>query len=186
MSKNPKITDEEIALIKSAQAGNVPAFNKLFYKYKDFVTNILYQYIKDLDESKDMANFVFTKVFEKLSQFREYSSFGGWLRILTNRVAIDYLREMKNKALVLGDSDCRLTAEESSSSMEDDLVNRMTYEQLLSLIKKLPYLTRKVCMLFYANNMTVGEISKALNVPVGSVKSILFRTRSKIKKQLNY
>ena len=96
MSKNPKITPEEIALIKSAQAGNMQAFNKLFYKYQGFTTNLLYKYIKDFDEAKDVNNIVWLKVYNKLSKFVDYSSFGGWLRILTNRTAIDYLRELKN------------------------------------------------------------------------------------------
>jgi DNA-directed RNA polymerase specialized sigma24 family protein len=66
MSKNPNITDEEIALIKSAQAGNMSAYNKLYYRYKGFTTNLLYQYIKDFDEAKDINNVVWLKVYDKL------------------------------------------------------------------------------------------------------------------------
>ena len=182
--KLPRITPEEVGIIKRAQAGDESAFNALFYKYKGFVENLLFQYIKDVDEAKDVTNIVFLKVHEKLSMFTAYESFGGWLRILTNRTAIDYLREMKNKVKVLGDSDSRLPSEEASSSMEDDLVNRMTYEQLLAEFDKLPETTRKVLKLFYAHNMTVEQINEKLNVPTGTIKSMLSRTRRKIKKKL--
>lgn len=184
MSKNPRITSEEVGIIKRAQAGDESAFNALFYKYKGFVENILFHYIKDMDEAKDVANVVFLKVHDKLSMFTAYNSFGGWLRILSNRTAIDYLREMKNKSTVLGDSDVRLAAEESSGSAEDDLVNRLTYEHILAEFDKFPEATRKVLKLFYANNMTVEQISKKLNVPTGTIKSTLSRTRRKIKKSL--
>ena len=137
-----------------------------------------------MDEAKDVTNIVFLKVHDKLSMFAEYESFGGWLRILTNRTAIDYLRTMKNKSTVLGDSDSRLPSEETSSSMEDDLVNRMTYKQILAEFNKFPETTRKVLKLFYANNMTVEQISKKLNVPTGTIKSMLSRTRRKVKKLL--
>jgi RNA polymerase sigma factor (sigma-70 family) len=92
---------------------------------------------------------------------------------------------MKNKASVLGESDGRLPSETSSSSMEDDLINRMTYEQILAEFDKFPKTTCKVLKLFYANNMTVEQISEKLNVPTGTIKSMLSRTRRKVKKQLN-
>lgn len=183
--KNPRITPEEVGIIKRAQAGDESAFNALFYKYKGFVDNILFQYIKDMDEARDITNVVFLKVHEKLSTFKAYDSFGGWLRIIANRTAIDYLREMKNKTDVLGDADVRLPSEEPSGSAEDDVVNRMTYDSLIGEFDKLPDTTRKVLRLFYVNNMTVEQISDALRVPTGTIKSMLSRTRAKIKKHLN-
>lgn len=183
--KSPKITPEEVGIIKRAQAGDESAFNTLFYRYKGFVENLLFQYLKDMEEARDVANIVFLKVYDKLSMFTAYNSFGGWLRILTNRTAIDYLREMKNKTTVLGDSDSRLPSDETSSSAEDDLVNRMTYEQILAEFNKFPETTCKVLKLFYVNNMTVEQISEKLNVPTGTIKSMLSRTRRKVKKTLN-
>ena len=83
MSKElPKITKEEIETIKDAQAGSMKAFNHIFFRYKDFVDHVLYQYVQDLDEARDLTNEVFLKVYEKLSKFTRYESFGGWLRIL--------------------------------------------------------------------------------------------------------
>jgi len=183
--KSPRITSEEVGIIKRAQAGDESAFNALFYRYKGFVDNLLFQYIKDMDEAKDVTNIVFLKVHDKLSMFTAYESFGGWLRILTNRTAIDYLREMKNKSTVLGDSDSRLPLDETSGSAENDLVNRMTYDQILAEFDKFPETTCKVLKLFYVNNMTVEQISEKLNVPTGTIKSMLSRTRRKIKKKLN-
>lgn len=183
--KTPRITQEEVGIIKRAQAGDESAFSALFNKYKDFVDNILFQYIKDMDEAKDITNVVFLKVHDKLSSFTAYDSFGGWLRIIANRTAIDYLREMKNKSNVLGDSVGRLPSDELSGSAEDDLVNRLTYERILAEFDKFPETTRKVCKLFYVNNMTVDKISESLRLPTGTIKSMLSRTRRKVKQNLN-
>lgn len=183
--KTPRITPEEVGIIKRAQAGDESAFNALFYRYKGFVESLLFTYIKDMDEAKDVTNIVFLKVHDKLSLFTAYDSFGGWLRILTNRTAIDYLREMKNKNNVLSDADDRLPSISSSTSPEDDIVNRLTGEQLLVEFKKYPETTQKIFHLFYVKGLTVEQISKALNVPTGTIKSTLSRTRRKIKNQLN-
>lgn len=182
--KNPRITSTEIEIIKKAQAGDELAFNTLFNKYKGFVENILFQYIKDMDEAKDIANIVFLKVYNKLSTFTDYSSFGGWLRIITNRTAIDYLREMENKRIVLGSEDERLSSDELKETAEEDLVNQLTYDQLLTEFKKLPESTRKVFELFYKDNLSINEISGALKVPKGTIKSTLSRTRRKIKQSI--
>lgn len=72
MAKNPRITAEEVALIKKAQGGDILAFNKLFKKYKSFIDNVLFNYIKDMDEAKDITNIVFLKVYNKLNTFTEY------------------------------------------------------------------------------------------------------------------
>ena len=158
------ITQEEIALIKSAQAGSEPAFNQLFKRYKSFVDNLLYTYVKDRDEARDITNIVFLKVYDKLSKFTNYSSFGGWLRILTKNVAIDYLRTVKDSY--------SLTENTSVSALEDYVgdteatyINKMTYDSLVELFDKLPPSYREVCRMFYVDNMTIEQIHEALNMP---------------------
>lgn len=181
ITKTYQITDEEVGIIKSAQAGNILAFNKLFYRYKPFVDGILYHYIKDLDEAKDITNIVFLKVYEKLSQFTDYNSFGGWLRILTNRTAIDYLRSIKNKAKPIGEKSEKLSQAASISSDENDLVNRISYERILEEFDKFPTHMKQILELYYVENMTVAQISDVLSIPTGTIKSILSRTRNKMK-----
>ena len=180
--KNPKITQEEIRLIKDAQAGNMLAFNKLFYRYKGFVDNILYQYIKDFDEAKDITNIVFLKVYSKLSTFVDYESFGGWLRIISNRTAIDYLRKIGDKNRMLGDNDTKVSLEQIGST-ECDMVNRMTYDQLIKEFDRFSPVHKQILLLFYKDNLTVEQISKSLNISQGTIKSILSRTRKKIIKR---
>ena len=182
--KNPRITQEEIGIIKKAQAGDESAFNALFYKYKGFVENLLFRYLKDMEEARDIANVVFLKVHDKLSMFTAYDSFGGWLRILTNRTAIDYLRSIKNKQVADIKED-RLNSNIQACA-EDDLVNHLTYKELLREFDKLPEVTRKIFERFYVDNLTVEEISKTFHprVPVGTIKSTLSRTRRKLRQRL--
>lgn len=180
--KNPKITQEEIRLIKDAQAGKMLAFNKLFSRYKGFVDHVLYSYLKDFDEARDLTNIVFLKVYYKLSSFTDYSSFGGWLRIIANRTAIDYLRKIGDKNKLLGENDGCMSLDQVESN-ENDTINRITYEQLLSEFDRFTPMHKNVCLLFYRDNLTVDQISKSLSMSPGTIKSILSRTRTSIKKQ---
>ena len=183
MSKNPKITAEEIALIKSAQAGEITAFNKLYEKYKNFTTNLLYRYIKDFDESKDINNIVWLKVYNKLSKFKDYSSFGGWLRILTNRTAIDYLRRL-NDLTCVSDTAAQNVAEPEADH-GDSIVDNIAYEQLVEMFKQFPEDVRRVFELYYVDGLTVSEIHDATNIPEGTIKSHLSRRRKQLKQKFN-
>ena len=184
--ENPRITPEEIALIKDAQAGNKLAFNKLFEKYKNFVFIVLNQFLNDEDESKDLVNIVFLKVYNKLSTFKAYDSFGGWLRIISNRTAIDYLRKASNHSTVLDDDDIRLMEDSSIKSTDEDLVNHNLYEELLKEVEKFPESARKVFKLFYVVGQSVDQIANRLKMPTGTVKSHLSRTRSRLRKNKKF
>lgn len=177
------ITPEEIALIKSAKAGSELAFTKIFNRYKPFVEGVLMTYIKDEDEAKDIANIVFLKVFDKISTFTNYDTFGGWLRILTKNVAIDYLRTVK-QTYSLQEGVTANEFEENSDDTEKSYIDRMTYENLIAMFDKLPPSYRDACRMFYVDNMPIAEISKALGVPKGTIKSNLHRMRKILRNHL--
>lgn len=183
--KSPNITEEEVGMIKRAQAGDERAFNRIFKRYKPLVENILFRYLKDTDEARDLANEVFLKVYEKLSMFKAYDSFGGWLRTITNNTAIDYLRATNKSNVVLELKADITPVYENASSSSSEVFDRMTYKQILKLFDGLPSQKKEICLMYYQDRMTVKEISKALNVPTGTIKSVLSRTRIKIRNQLN-
>lgn len=179
--KTPKISQDEVELVKRAQAGDTLAFNRIFYRYKDFVVHVLYSYIKDIDEAQDITNIVFLKVYEKLSTFTAYDSFGGWLRTIANHTAIDYLRERASKNASVDIDTDRLSETTNIGSDGDEIVNRLTYEQILEVFHKFPKHVQKICEMFYVDNIAIGDISRTLSIPTGTIKSILSRTRTRIK-----
>lgn len=182
--KASNITKEEVGMIKRAQAGDKRAFTYIFKKYKSFVENLLFQYLKDMDEAKDLTNVVFLKVYEKLSTFKAYNSFGGWLRILTNNTAIDYLRSVNKSNVDFESYENALPANYEKWTTGEEVIDHMTHEQILELFNTLPTIKREICLMYYQDRIPVKEISKILKVPTGTIKSVLSRTRTKIKKQL--
>ena len=183
--KTSNITKEEVGMIKRAQAGDKLAFSHIFKKYKPFVESILFSYLKDMDEAKDITNIVFLKVYDKLSTFKAYNSFGGWLRIITNNTAIDYLRTIDKSTISLELKKDSTPSNDCEFCSEEDVVDHLTYKQILELFDELPKQKKEICLMFYQDRMTVKAISDLLNVPTGTIKSVLSRTRKKIKKQLN-
>lgn len=180
--KNQRITADEIELIKEAQTGSIPAFNKLYKKYKSIAKSEIMHYITDVDEANYCVNETFLKVYEKLSLFTSYDSFGGWIRTIAKNIAIDQLRQLHSVSSLDVESD-RLSPETFSDSCDLDVVDRMTYEQILAEFEKLPESTCTVCKLFYQDNLKIEEISEKLRIPEGTIKSMLFRTRKRLKEK---
>lgn len=168
------IPAEEIEIIKKAKAGSISAFNSIFQKYKSFVDNLLYTYVKDIDEARDLTNVVFLKIYEKIDKFTDYNTFQGWIRTLAKNVAIDYLRTMKHKSM---------SYEDNLNGKEDrETENKITYESIIDNFDKLTEKQRLICKLFYLNNLSIKEIKRITNMPEGTIKSHLHRSRKALKK----
>ena len=176
----PRITEEEIAVIKRAQAGDESAFSWIFNRYKNLVDRILYGYIGDWDEARDITNIVFLKVHDKLSKFTTYDSFGGWLH-----VAIDYLRIKGNRRFTLGDDSENISEQETISYAENEVVDHLLVSKIFEVLDKYRPQVRQIFEMFYIDNMPMEEIATKLRIPIGTVKSILSRTRKKLQKKFN-
>lgn len=183
MTKSKNITEKEIAMIKKAKAGDERAFTWIFNKYKGLVDGILCGYIKDQDEARDMTNIVFLKVHEKLSTFSTYDSLGGWLRVIANRVAIDYLRLKGNHRYKLEGDNTQLVPDKDGDS-EDDAVNHLMISRIFEILDRYRPHVRQIFELHYMQSMPVEMVASKLNMPVGTVKSILSRVRNKIRNQI--
>lgn len=181
---NPRITQEEIGIIKKAQAGDITAFNTLFKRYKSFVENVLFSYIDDWDESKDLTNVVFMKVYNKLHTFKAYDSFGGWLRTIANHTAIDYIRRNSRVQRMTKEDEDALESEVGDE--EINIINKITYKRIIKEFDNFPKDTRKIFMLFYVNNLTIEQISERLSIPIGTIKSTLSRTRKQLQQQFKH
>ena len=162
------------------------SIEKIFREYNDFVVGVINSYIHDEDEARDLANVVFLKIYQNLSRF-DSTNLGGWIRTIAVHVAIDYLRRKpKNQLLTPETNNEGLSLDVFGDGTEDDLVNHLTYLQVVDSFKKLPPKKRKILELFYVQNMTAEDISKLLNIPKGTVKATLSRTRKELKWQQLY
>ena len=181
----PKSSEDEIDIIKQAQAGSIKAFNKLFSRYKNFIDNLMITYIKDVDEAKDLTNIVFIKVHNKLKKFSEYNNFGGWLRILAKNTAIDYLRVKSRDKDKLPTTNIDIVTYGSDQSISEDLNTKLEVEKLKSYLKTYPKTWQQVFTMVLEGS-SYGEISLALGMSTNTIKSIMRRIRPRIIRNFNY
>jgi RNA polymerase sigma-70 factor (ECF subfamily) len=182
--------DLDHVLIKRVQKGDKKAFDLLVLKYQHKIIKLISRYIHDASEVLDVAQEAFLKAYRALPKFRGESAFYTWLY----RIAIN---TAKNHLVAQGrrppDEDVNaLDAEQYEG--ESGLKEYATPEHLLlkdeientvfEAIEQLPEDLRTAITLRELEGLSYEEIAEAMECPIGTVRSRIFRAREVINKKL--
>ncbi len=174
MSKTNLEIDEKLVL--QVQSGDTIALPELVKRWHKAFCNKAYWLTKDSDLSKDIAQDCWKIIIEKIQDLKDPKSFGSWaLRIVYSK-SLDALRDLQRKRHELQSYVLNQTEAE-----EEPIDNSDLKMNLLKQIKALPEQQQMVLKLFYTENYSLKEISKLLDISVGTAKSRLFHAREKLK-----
>ena len=158
-------------LVVRCQLGEPEAFDDLIARWH----GPLWQYIRRMsgrhDEAQDILQDVWLRVLRGIAQVRDGSRLRGWLFGITRRVLMDRLRRQYAIPPSSDVNTSDLAAEPEASDREP------SFEALDVAIEGLPLIERETLTLFYLRDLSLAEIADALDIPVGTVKSRLFRAR---------
>lgn len=170
-------------LIAAAIAGGEAAFTSLVERYQDRIFRLLGRYCRDQIECQDLAQIVFTKVFQKLHTFQGDSAFYTWLYRIAVNAATDHLSRASHRRL-------RLVADEAVLDTGGDLEQQSPAAPLLSaelarvtreIVDTLPEKFRTILVLREFEDLSYTEIAQVLQIQLGTVESRLFRARQRFK-----
>ncbi len=173
-------------LVERAQSGDRRAFDLLVLKYQQRIVKLVSRYVRDPAEALDVAQEAFIKAFRALDSFRGDSAFYTWLYRIAINTAKNYLVSMQRRPLEydldaqgpeLADRVPALQTDESPEALaaQDEL--RRVVE---SAIASLPDELRTAIMLREFDGMSYEEIAQAMDCPIGTVRSRIFRAREAI------
>lgn len=181
---------EELNLIKQASGGDKGAFERLVLENQVNVYNLALKLMKNQDDAADAAQEAFLKAYLKLKDFRGDSRFSAWLYRLTYNTCIDLLRKSQRAATV---SLVRSTEDEDEQSIdladtapgpEEQIEMRETREIVRREMKRLPEEQYRILVMRELAGMSYGEIAQAVGISEGTVKSRIFRARSRLAQEL--
>ena len=160
---------ENELLVMAAQDGNPAALEKLVSLWQKTLWNYVFGLTADVHASWDITQQCWLEVIRGLRKLREPRSFKAWAyKIATNR-AIDWLKDRRKRRPAELDS-----TEVDCSRKDDD-------SQVRELVQRLKHDSRVILNLHYFEQLSVVEISIALSIPQGTVKSRLFTAREELK-----
>jgi len=188
-SGNNAILDKE--LVRRVQQGDKSAFDLLVIKYQHRIIQLVNRYIKDPSEAQDVAQEAFIKAYRALGNFRGDSAFYTWLYRIAINTAKNYLvsrsRRHSDYHLDIQDAEQVGNAPQLQGMDSPDylLMNDEIITVIKSAIEKLPEEMRIAIMLREFEGMSYEEIAQAMDCPVGTVRSRIFRAREAIDEKLN-
>lgn len=162
------------------------AFDSLVSRYTPLVVHVVRRMITDVEDTKDIYQEVFTKVYEALPAFRFESKMSTWIATIAYNTCINHLK--KKREILLDDLRAEQGTMESAltcPSLPDEHTERADLaERLEGEILKMPVHFRTILTLYHLEDMSYGEIGKVLNLPEGTIKSHLFRARKLLRHRL--
>lgn len=186
-----KNTKEDKLLVQRAQEGDEKAFEKLLRKYRKSVYYMLLKMVKSNDDADDLTQEAFAKAFTSIKNFDSTYAFSTWLFRIASNNCIDYVRK---KRLMTISIDQPIESEDGGSMQFDlrdhDLdpnevmLKQQRQKYLKMAMDRIPESFRKLVELRYFEELSYEEISVKMEIPLGTVKAKLFRSRELLEDEM--
>ena len=177
------MTDAE--LITEALSGSAPAFDELLSRHQDMVFALCMRTLRDREYALDAMQDTFVTVFRKLDKFSGESAFSTWLYRVTINTCYDQLRKRKRRRTEPLPK--HHDPADTSSQSEFDAVE--VRPDIADALAQIPEDFRTAVVLSDLQGLPLSEVAAIVGVPVGTVKSRIFRGRrllADILRNLNY
>ncbi len=182
-------TSDEI-LVSKCQSGDKKAFELLIQKYQRRIFHLIYRITQDSDVVEPLSQEVFLKAYRSIPSFQGNSQFYTWLYRIAVNTCLSHIKRGS-----LEDShespqdinpgnyhpDAHLARSENP---EQEYVRKEFYRHLSGCLKRLPEELHTTIVLREFMGLNYEEIAQAMDIPLGTVRSRIYRARSHLKELL--
>lgn len=169
-------------LATAAQQGNREAFGELVERFEAAVYASALRRLRDHGEAQELAQEVFVQAMQRLYQLREPARFGGWLRSIANRMAIN--RATRRKPVVAADDSVLESANVATTTPLDNVLEHERARQVQAGLNRLRTMDRETLEAFYVKGHSLNEMSSEFESPIGTIKRRLHVARKRLAKEL--
>ncbi len=165
------MTDNE--LIEGFLWGDEELFEKIIDNHKDYVYSLSYSFVKNREDARDISQQVFVKIYTGLRDFDTARPFRPWLRKVVVNASIDFLRNKGDlEDLSLDD------VHESAGAVNPSILKGLVAKEIVDkILASMPVQYRMVLSLRHIEEMSYNEIADSLDIPIGTVKTLIYRAR---------
>ena len=173
--------DIDSELIKKAKQGNHGAFNILTSKYYPRVYASIFSFIKSKEDSEDLSQQTFIKVWQQLDSFRGDSAFFTWVYRIAINLAKNFVTSsgFKKQKINTSIEDTEIDIS-SFNDIESTVIHDESLEEINDYIDTLPESLKTAFVLREVEGKSYEDIAMITQTPIGTVRSRIFRARESI------
>jgi RNA polymerase sigma-70 factor (ECF subfamily) len=172
-----------VQLVREAQAGSREAFGELFQRYERHVFAIALRRLGDYAEAQELTQDVFIQALTKLDQLRTPEAFGGWLRSITNRMAIN--RMVRRAPGTAVETEALEASWTDDVTPLDEAIERENAKSIHRGLSELGDLDRQTLEAFYVRGKSLIQMSDEFDAPIGTIKRRLHVARKRLAKEVD-
>lgn len=181
-------TDKE--LVKRVQQGDKKSFDLLVLKYQNRIIKLVSRYVREPSDAMDIAQEAFLKAYRALPNFRGDSAFYTWLYRIAINTAKNHIVSLSRRPPEAhlenadGESIALEELQKDIDNPEHLLLADEIKQTILTAMDKLPEDLRVAITLREVEGLTYEEIAEAMDCPIGTVRSRIFRAREAVDTKL--
>jgi len=186
MAEDFSYTDEE--LIARFQEGDEQAYVELVNRYRNRLMSFIYRFVNDMEKAEDLVQDTLMKLYTHRNYYRNIAKFSTWIYTIAGNLAKTELRRKKRHKVTnlsqmgFEEQDYQLPAVEPETG--EAAQSHYAEKQIQNAIQELPLHFRTVVILRDIQELSYEEISKIVDVPLGTVKSRINRARLQLQHSL--
>jgi RNA polymerase sigma-70 factor (ECF subfamily) len=195
MKANPDFSDKakrDFMLVERAQGGDEQAFTELLAAYRDSIYFMVLKMVRNKVDAEDLTIEAFGKAFRNIEQYSPEYAFSTWLFRIASNNCIDFLRRKKTRQLntvstSASDDESSISevfAKEATLALkydapdpEESIILEQKHAMLRDVVANLKPRYRELVEMRYFDELSYEEIAEKLQLPLGTVKAQLFRSR---------
>src|SRR5215471_1426925 len=189
------MTRSDVQLMLDVKAGDQQSFELLLQRYRTPLVNFLYRMVRNREQSEDLAQEVFLRVYRARGDYEPSAKFTTWLFRIATNLALNSVRDHRYQKLEVSmDAPITVDAEDGEERMmevadehpdiEQHLVEETRKKMIRHAIEKLPEKQRAAVLLHKYQELDYAEISKILQCSESALKSLLFRAYETLRVEL--
>ncbi|QDT12819.1 RNA polymerase sigma factor [Planctomycetes bacterium K23_9] len=170
-------------LVRAAQAGDRDAFGLLFERYRPGIVALAMRRVRNADEAEELAQDVFIQAMQKIDQLRVPEAFGGWLRRIVHRMAIN--RMTRTRSAIACDPETLEATCLADGTPDQEAQDREQAAAVRDSIDRLGELDQETLKAFYLRGQSLIQMSVEFDAPVGTIKRRLHVARKRLAKEMD-
>jgi RNA polymerase sigma-70 factor, ECF subfamily len=169
-------------LVQAAQLGDRDAQSALYERYHGSALALAYRQLGNWDEAEELVQDVFIHAFGRIEQLRVPEAFGGWLRQIVRRMAINQMTRRRSAVAI--ENEVLETVCTSGENPLDDVLDTERCEQVRNGLDQLGEVDRKTLEAFYISGQSLIEMAEHFDAPIGTIKRRLHVARKRLAQHM--